>query len=53
MLAGRSAIVEAKHGEGRAVLIGFRAQHRAQSVGTFHVLFNALFLSSAEKTNIP
>jgi hypothetical protein len=53
MLAGRSAIVEAKHGEGRAVLIGFRAQHRAQSVGTFHVLFNALFLSSAEKTNMP
>jgi hypothetical protein len=53
MLAGRTAIVEAKHGEGRAVLIGFRAQHRGQSVGTFHVLFNALFLSTAEKTNMP
>jgi len=52
-LHGRSAIVEATSGRGRAILIGFRAQHRAQSVGTFHVLFNALFYSAAEETTLP
>jgi hypothetical protein len=52
-LHGRSAIVEATSGDGRAILIGFRAQHRAQSVGTFHFLFNALFYSAAEATTLP
>jgi hypothetical protein len=41
-IAGRGAVVEALSGQGRAVLIGFRAQHRAQSHATFRVLFNAL-----------
>jgi hypothetical protein len=41
-IAGRGAIVEAPSGLGRAVLIGFRAQHRAQSHATFRLLFNAL-----------
>jgi hypothetical protein len=35
-------VVEAKAGLGRAVLIGFRAQHRGQSVATFRFLFNAI-----------
>ncbi len=52
-LYGRAAVVEATHGKGRAVLIGFKAQHRAQSVGTFHLLFNALFSSTAKKSNLP
>jgi hypothetical protein len=41
-IAGRPAVVEAKAGLGRAVLIGFRAQHRGQSLATFRLLFNAI-----------
>jgi hypothetical protein len=46
LIAGRGAIVEAQAGEGRAVLIGFRAQHRAQSHATFRLLFNAIHTSA-------
>ncbi|HNV01694.1 MAG TPA: M14 family metallopeptidase [Vicinamibacterales bacterium] len=45
VLAGRPAVVEARAGAGRAVLIGFRAQHRGQSLATFRFLFNAIFMS--------
>jgi hypothetical protein len=41
-IAGQSAVVEAKVGGGRAVLLGFRVQHRGQSHATFRLLFNAL-----------
>jgi hypothetical protein len=41
-LARRSAVVSAKSGEGRVILIGFPAQHRAQMHGTYKLLFNAL-----------
>ncbi len=41
-LANRAAMISAKCGEGRAILIGFRTQHRAQTHGTFKLLFNAL-----------
>jgi hypothetical protein len=41
-LANKSAMISARYGEGRAVLIGFRAQHRAQTHGTYKLLFNAL-----------
>ena len=37
-----AAVVEYKVGKGRVVLIGFRAQHRAQPHRTFKLLFNAL-----------
>jgi hypothetical protein len=41
-LARNAAAVAATLGKGRVVLLGFRAQHRAQTVVTFPFLFNAL-----------
>ena len=42
-LERRAAAVEFSVGEGRVVLIGFRAQHRAQPLRTFKLLFNSLY----------
>jgi len=42
-LERRAAVVEYRVGKGRVVLIGFRAQHRAQPLRTFKLLFNALY----------
>jgi hypothetical protein len=41
-LAGRSALVEYRLGEGRAILFGMRPQYRGQSYQAFKLLFNAL-----------
>jgi hypothetical protein len=41
-LAGRAAMVSVQQGQGNVVLIGFRAQHRAQTHGTFKLVFNTL-----------
>jgi hypothetical protein len=46
-IAGQSAVVEAKVGAGRVVLLGFRVQHRGQSHATFRLLFNALLTTPA------
>jgi hypothetical protein len=42
-LAKRAAMVSARYGDGRVILVGFRTQHRDQTHGTFKLLFNALF----------
>jgi len=41
-LAEKAGMVCAQYGKGRIVIIGFRTQHRAQTDGTFKLLFNAV-----------
>jgi hypothetical protein len=41
-IAGTTAMASIGYGQGRAVLIGFRTQNRAQTQGTYKFLFNAL-----------
>jgi hypothetical protein len=53
MLERRAAVVDFKVGKGRVVLIGFRAQHRAQPHRTFKLLFNALYLPKLESVALP
>jgi hypothetical protein len=43
LVAGRGAVLEVRAGRGRLVVIGFRAQHRAQAHATFRLLFNAIY----------
>jgi hypothetical protein len=45
VIAGRAAVLSARVGLGRAVMIGFRAQHRGQAHATFRLLFNAIHTS--------
>jgi hypothetical protein len=41
-IANRAAVVSVAKGRGTILMIGFRPQHRAQTHGTFKLLFNAL-----------
>lgn len=41
-ITGKSAMIAAEMGKGKVVLVGFRTQHRAQTYGTFKLLFNSL-----------
>ncbi|HWP43391.1 MAG TPA: hypothetical protein VNO14_09170, partial [Blastocatellia bacterium] len=47
-IAGKGAIVEAKQGRGRVVMFAFRPQYRGQSVATFPLLINAMFLKETQ-----
>ena len=50
-IVNKSAILETEYGEGKIILIGFRPQYRAQSEGSFKILFNSIFYSSADLIN--
>ena len=41
-IANKAAIVSVDKGQGSLLMLGFRAQHRAQTHGTFKFFFNAL-----------
>jgi hypothetical protein len=41
-IANRAAVVSVRKEDGTVLMIGFRPQHRAQTHGTFKLLFNAL-----------
>jgi hypothetical protein len=47
-IARKAAAVALTYGKGKVVLLGFRAQHRAQTPGTFPFIFNALYWSTAK-----
>jgi hypothetical protein len=49
LLEKRAAVVEFTAGKGRVILIGFRAQHRAQTVRTFKLLWNAIYRARMEE----
>jgi len=44
-IKGKPAIIEIKYGDGNIDLIGIRVQNRAQTHGTFKILFNAIMRS--------
>ena len=43
LLERKAAAVEYRVGTGKVILIGFQAQHRAQPLRTFKLLFNTLY----------
>ncbi len=51
-LARKAAVVDLRAGKGRVILIGFAAQHRAQPLRTFKLLFNALYLAKLEESSL-
>ncbi len=50
VMAGKPAMVDARVGSGHVVLFGFRPQFRGQTFGTFKLLLNAIYRSSAQPT---
>jgi len=51
-LRGNSAIVDVPFEKGNIIIIGFPAQYRGQSHGSFRYLFNSIFYGAAEPGEI-
>ena len=47
-IQGKANLVEYPFGNGRAILIGFRPQHRGQPHGTFKLFFNSIYYATAK-----
>jgi len=47
-LSERAAALTVRVGQGTAVLLGIRAQHRAQTHGTYKLLFNSFYLHTLD-----
>ncbi len=45
-LSGKTALAECSIGKGKCILFGFRPQNRAQTWGTFLLIFNSIYYSS-------
>ena len=48
----KSGLVDVNFGKGKIILIGFPAQYRAQSQGTFRYLFNSIFYGPAVRKKL-
>lgn len=44
----KAAILDIPYGKGKIILLGFPVQYRAQSYGTFRLLFNSIFYAGVE-----
>jgi len=48
LIRQKSSILDVPYGKGKVILLGFPVQFRAQSYGTFKLLFNSILYSGAE-----
>lgn len=46
LLLGKANLLEYTYGKGKAILIGFRPQHRGQPHGTYKLFFNSIFYAT-------